>query len=599
METLLALGILSAYSVSLAQVSLGRTHVYFDTAAAIVTLVLAGKLIERAAKDRASRSISMLYRLMPRKVRMMSAAGERFVSIEALAPGEVFVVKAGERIPADGQVLEGNSYADESLLSGEAAPVAKRAGDFVVSGSLNAGGVMKVRATRTGQESTLAQIICLVERALGSRTPIERTVDQISRIFVPTVVCFAVVVFAVLATRHAGIAYSLMRATTILVIACPCALGLATPLAITAAVGSASAEGILISDSRVLETICKVDTVVLDKTGTVTRGDFQLLDVALARSIQPALAMALGTGRKADPQDELRTFHSTCLPLLAGVEAYSEHLLGRAITAYASERRIPFAQASAVEVRKGEGICGHAGGRWIFAGNLRLVSALDACVPKEIERRCEEWQKEGRTVAFFGWDGQVQGLLAFGDQVKPGAAQMVRKLRARGINVSLVSGDARHTVAVVAHEIGVDGFTAEATPAMKATIIEQLQKSGKRVAVIGDGVNDAPALAQADLGIALGTGADIAMNAAPVVLVSGSLSKVDDVFRLAERSTRVVRQNLFWAFAYNVAGISLAAAGVLTPIIAAGAMLFSSASVVGNSMRLTQRDKYEAGLPAA
>jgi heavy metal translocating P-type ATPase len=593
MEALLAMGILAAYFLSAAQTIRGQTHVYFDTAAAIVTLVLAGKLIERAAKDRASRNIALLYRLMPKKVRLLSSAGERFVAIDALAPGQVFVVKAGERVPADGIVVEGETYADESLLSGESTPVTKRIGDAVVSGSLNAGGVIQVRATRTGDESALAQIIRLVERALASRAPIERTVDRVARVFVPVVVLLAALDFAVLAGTHAGIVAAMLRATTILVIACPCALGLATPLAITAAVGRASQEGLLISDSRVLETLGKIDVVVLDKTGTVTHGDFRLVEFALLETKVEALALAGGCGG-AEPlhaeSNSEELFFAEWLPMLAGIEAYSEHLLGRAVVEYAGSHHLQSLAAEAVEIRKGEGISGTAGGRRVFIGNRQMMSTACCQMGADAELRAGELQKAGRTVAFFGWDEAVRGMLGFGDEIKPGAVEMVERLCERGIRVKMVTGDSWPTAAAVARQIGVDDFTAEAPPAAKVRIIRELQQSGKRVALIGDGVNDAPALAQADLGIALGTGADIAMSAAPVVLVSGSLARVEDAFRLAAKTRRVVRQNLSWAFIYNGLGITLAFAGVLTPIFAAAAMLLSSTSVVANSMRLTRQE---------
>jgi heavy metal translocating P-type ATPase len=593
METLLALGILSAYLLSTAQTLRGQTHVYFDTAAAIVTLVLAGKLIERAAKDRAARSIGMLYRLMPKKVRLLSVAGERFVSIDALEPGQTFVVKAGERIPADGTIVEGNTHADESLLSGESTPVAKRPGDTVVSGSLNSGGLIQVRATRTGDQSALAQIIRLVERALSTRAPIERTVDRVARMFVPAVVLLAVVEFAVLLAMHGGVAAAMLRATTILVIACPCALGLATPLAITAAVGSASQAGLLISDARVLETMGKIDVVVLDKTGTVTRGDFRLTEFALLEAGVEALGDAPWPLRDdlETMRDEKRDFIANSLPMLAGIEVYSEHLLSRAVVEYARDHGIDPAEASAVEVHKGEGISALVGGRRVFIGNGQLMGSAGCKVNLDAARRAQEWQRAGRTVAFFAWDGAVRGMLGFGDEIKPGAAEMVERLRGRGIGVKLVSGDAWPTTAFVAGRIGVGDFTAEAAPATKARIVEELQKAGKRVALVGDGVNDAPALAQADLGIALGTGADIAMGAAPVVLVSGSLYKIEEAFCLAAKTTRVVRQNLFWAFFYNIVGITLALTGVLTPIFAAAAMFLSSTSVVANSIRLTRQEE--------
>ena len=592
METLLSLGILSAYLLSAVKTMRGETHLYFDTAAAIVTLVLAGKLIERSAKDRAARAISMLYRLMPKKVRIISDAGERFVSIDALEPGQLFFVKAGERIPADGIVVEGETHADESLLTGEAAPVAKHVGDRVASGSLNAGGLIQVRATKTGDESALAQIIRLVERALSSRTSIERTVDRIARIFVPAVVLLAVADTAVLVATHTSIADAMMRATTILVIACPCALGLATPLAITAAVGSASQRGLLISDSSVLETLGEIDVVLLDKTGTVTRGDFSLVEFAVLETKVEALAMNVSEAARSRVRGRCESeeqFLDEMLPQLAGIEAFSEHLLGHAVVQYARDRRSQAIDAQAVEVRKGQGISGLVNDRRIYIGNRQLMLDSKCEVDRASEGCAQHWQEMGRTVAFFAWDGAVRGTLAFGDQIKPGAAEMVARLKARGKEIKLVSGDAGPTTSVVAEQIGVTDFIAEASPASKVQIIRELQKAGKRVALIGDGVNDAPALAQADLGIALGTGADIAMSAAPMVLMSGSLAKVEDAFRLAALTRSIVRQNLFWAFFYNIAGVALAISGVLTPIVAAAAMLFSSASVVANSMRLSLR----------
>ncbi|MGD0632091.1 MAG: heavy metal translocating P-type ATPase, partial [Terracidiphilus sp.] len=453
-------------------------------------------------------------------------------------------------------------------------------------------GVIQVRATRTGEESALAQIIRLVESALSSRAPIERIVDKTARIFVPAIVLLAAADFALLLAMHGNIAAAMLRATTILVIACPCALGLATPLAITAAVGSASQAGLLISDARVLETMDKIDVVVLDKTGTVTRGDFRLTEFAAVGVVARAVALAAaGSGHAGvtATQNAEEQFLEDCLPLLAGIESYSEHLLGRAVVQYAHEHHIRPLQARAIAIHEGGGISGQAGGRRVLVGNRQLMASTAHRMDGYAGQLAAQWQEAGRTVAFFAWDGKVRGVLAFGDEIKPGAAEMVQGLRARGIGVKLVSGDAWATTAVVAAQIGVDDYTAEAAPLTKARIVEQLQKAGKRVALIGDGVNDAPALAQADLGIALGTGADIAMGAAPMVLVSGSLARIEDAFRLAAKTRRVVRQNLFWAFFYNIVGISLALSGVLTPIFAAGAMLLSSTSVVANSMRLAKR----------
>lgn len=582
MEVLLSMGILTAYFFSVSQTVRGQTHLYFDTAAAIVTLVLAGKLIERAAKERAARAIAMMYRVMPKKARLVVDGAERFVSIDALEPNTIFFVKAGERIPADGVILEGATELDESLLSGESAPIRKCAGDTVVSGSLNIGGAFTVRALRTTEESTLVQIIRLVERALAKRAPIEHTVDLISRVFVPSVIALSIVVFGALVIFDGGQGAALMRAISILVIACPCALGLATPLALTFALGQASQNGILISDSRALESMGKIDCVVLDKTGTVTQGNFRVID-----------SMVFDR-----PGHTGKNFLADYLPVLAGIELASEHLLGRAVVQHAHEHNIRPADVTDIEVRKGEGITALHEGQRIFIGNLQLATLMGWHSSADICSVAEEWQKAGRTVAFFGCSDVVLGLISFGDRIKPGAVEMIQYLRKRGIITKLVSGDAIPTTASVAAQVGVDDYYGEVSPQGKSALVKELQSKGLCVAVIGDGVNDAPALATAEIGIALGTGAEIAMSAAPVVLVSGALDKVEEAFRLGARATRIIRQNLFWAFFYNTAGIALAISGVLNPIMAAGAMFLSSTSVVANSMRLSRSHHSKAEEPA-
>ncbi|MDX2033793.1 MAG: heavy metal translocating P-type ATPase [Blastocatellia bacterium] len=569
METLLAIGILAAYIYSIAQAFRGGAHVYFDTASAIVTLVLLGKLIERNARERTSRAIRLLHRLRPRKARVLSGGTERFVSVEALEIGNVFLVKAGERIPADGQVIDGQSHADESILTGESAPVEKEAGSHVAAGSLNISNALRIRATRVGDETTLAQIIRLVEQAIGSKSNLERTVDRISRVFVPSVVVIALLTFFI--CWLGGVATpgdALMRAITVLVIACPCALGMATPLALTAAIGWASRHGILIRDSRVLETIRNVDEVLFDKTGTITEGQFSLID-------------------SADAEGEDARFAADALPRLASLERFSEHPLGRAIVAEAQRANLPLSEPRETDIHKGLGITGRVDGSRVFIGNRRLVERESAGLPASIDERAREWERNGSTVAFFGWDGAARGAMAFGDRVRQDADDVIRALRERGVRTHLLSGDAAETTACVAGAIGADAFTAEALPDDKIRVIRERQQQGAVVAMIGDGINDAPALAQADLGIAVGSGADIAMNAASIVLMTDSLDKVLDVFDHAGKTWRIVRQNLFWAFFYNTLGISLAATGILNPIFAAAAMLLSSLSVIGNSMRLS------------
>ncbi len=556
MEALLAAGILASWCYSAVEALRGGRHVYFDTACALVALVLCGKYIERTARERTKGVIASLYRLLPAKARLLVAGEERFVPIDKLQPGDVFVVKAGERLPADGSVIHGESETDESLLTGESRPVAKRAGSEVFCGSVNAGGVLEVRITRSGGGSTLAQIVRRVGNALSRRSEIERSVDRVSRIFGPAVVILSLATFA--AWRLTGAApagQALANAISVLVIACPCALGIATPLAITAAIGAASSNGILIGDSRVLETLGKVSAVIFDKTGTATEGCLSL--------------------READ---------ACCLSDLASLEAYSEHTLGAAVVRRARDLGLELKPAHDVAVVKGCGIRGVVNGRELFIGSRRLSPP----VPEPLAARAVALERGGDTVSFFGWGGEVKGLLAFADRIRPEMPELVAALKRRAIRVLLVSGDAHETTRLVAEQIGADDFRAETLPDEKAEIVRMQQEQGLRVAMIGDGINDAPALAQADLGIALSSGTDLAMQASAVVLTGRTLQGVLAVFALSARAIRVIRQNLFWAFFYNSTGIALAAAGLLNPILAAGAMVLSSLTVILNSLRLNK-----------
>lgn len=595
MEALLALGILAAYGYSVVQTLRGEIHLYFDTATVIVTLVLAGKLIERGAKEKTSRWISQLHRMMPNKVRLLAKGSERFVNVDMLEQGAIFLVKAGERIPADGVVVEGVSHADESLLTGESVPVRKDSGDRVAAGSVNLDGILRVRATKSASDSTLARIIALVERALSSRCEIERAVDRVSRIFVPSVVLIALLTFFITwISGSASLVQSLMRAVTVLVIACPCALGLATPLAITSAFGSASRRGILVRDSRVLETLRKVDTVILDKTGTVTEGKFSLLDLLPCNEsgAETVLVATMAGNVHSEIRPPLRATaaetSTEALALLASLEQYSEHPLGKAATDFARRAGIKLQDADWVEIHKGRGIVGRVDGKQVFAGNRRLAMQLGARIDEDMEKQARDWESQGKTVSFVGWDGELHALAAFGDRLKPEAIELARELKRHGVEVRLVSGDARATTKWAASCLGID-CDFEVPPEEKAEAVRRLQQSGTVVAMVGDGINDAPALAQADLSIAMGSGTDIAMEAAAVVLMRGSLNQILDVFDLAQKTMRIVRQNLFWAFFYNSIGIALAVSGILNPIMAASAMLLSSVSVVGNSTRLARQ----------
>jgi heavy metal translocating P-type ATPase len=540
MESLLSLGILAAFGYSVWQGLRGGTHLYFDIACAITTLVLLGKWIEQGAKQRAAQSISTLHRMLPKKARVLDRGSERFVSIEALRAGDSFLVKAGERIPADGVVEAGASQADESLLTGESVPVSKRAGSEVAAGSLNLTGVLTVRATNVGAGSTINQIVAAVERAVGSRSDVEQKVDRVSRMFVPAVIGVALLVF-VFADHDA-----LLRAITVLVIACPCALGIATPLALTAAVTAASRNGILVRDSRVLESIRRIDTVVLDKTGTVTESEFSLL-----------------------------FWDGTDFAAVASLEAYSEHPLGHAVVARARELGLALSQASDVEILRGQGIRGVVEGKRIAIGSAAFLGV-------------EQVETSADTHAWYSIDGALAGKLVFGNKVRQSAAELVAGLKARGVDVWILSGDSESTTAAVARKIGAENWKGATRPQQKIEFLEGLKRQGRTVAMVGDGINDAPALAAANLGIAMGSGSDLAMRSASMVLMSGNLNRVVDAFELSRKTSQVVRQNLFWAFFYNTGGIAFAATGLLNPIIAAAAMVVSSLTVIANSYRLSR-----------
>jgi len=557
MEALISTGVLAAFAYSSAQAFLGGRHFYFDTACAIVTLVLTGKALERNAKDRSARAIAMLHRLLPKKARLRIDGQERFVAIEALEADTLILVKPGERIPADGVVVEGQSTVDESVVTGESDPRAKAVGDAVICGSLNTAGVLELRVTRCGEDSTLAQIVKSVQAALAGKSPLERMVDRVSRMFIPVVLVLAALTVLVCLSRGLPGTEAMLRGIAVLVIACPCALGIATPLATTAAIGAASRQGIIIRDVRVLETFRKVDLLVLDKTGTVTEGDFRV--------------------RHAEVDH---------LELVAALESYSEHPLAHAVKRYAEAHGVDRLDASGIEIRAGRGLAGLVAGHRVAVGNRRLMMEDGLQLPPAVGAKASAWEAEGLTVAFAAVDGLCAGALAFGDRPRAEAAAVIAELRARGVRTVLLSGDAAATTERIAKAVGVDEFLGEVSPAEKAEAVRRFQAQGKVVAMVGDGINDAPALAAADLGIAMGSGADLAMHAAPVVLMRDSLTRITRVFRLATLTLRVLKQNLFWAFFYNTAGISLAMTGVLNPILAAGAMVLSSLSVIGNSMRL-------------
>ncbi|MDR3709068.1 MAG: heavy metal translocating P-type ATPase [Capsulimonadaceae bacterium] len=561
METLVSLGSLTAYAYSIQQVLTGGRHVYFDTASMLVALVTVGKFIESGVRASTIDALSMLHGLLPRKACVLNEnSEERLVSIERLEPGNVVRVRPGERIAADGVVANGAADVDESLMSGESRPVAKTTGDAVTGGTIVQGGALDVRITRVGADGALARMIAVVDEALRRRTISEQRADKISRVFVPVIVILAAAtVFAMLAGGHA-LSEAIPRAVAVLVIACPCALGIATPLAISAAVGAAARKGIIVADPSVFEKLGLIRALVFDKTGTLTEGRFAV------HCLMPSDADAA--------------------PLVA-LERLSEHPLGRAITRWATEGEPE--NVSRFEAVAGAGVRGIVRGASWFAGNARLVANLGGGIPENLAAEANRLQAEGLSVVYWGRDGrEVTGLIALGDRIRPGAADLAGALSARGITTHMVSGDAGETVRAAAQALGIETWQAQASPSEKAQWIDDVRgglPSGALVGMVGDGVNDAPSLARSDVGIAMATGAELASRAAHVTLLSTDPRRIRELIDLAKKATRIIRQNLFWACAYNLVCVPLAMLGYVQPVWAAVAMIVSSFTVIVNARR--------------
>ena len=562
METLITLGVGVSFVYSLWVLARGGVHVYFDTSDMLVALVLIGKHIESGARQDATGAIALLYGLLPKKAVVKSPDGrEVLVAIEKLGVGDVVLVRPGERIPCDGRIRSGAALVDESLLSGEARPVAKKAGEEVVGGTVATDAPLSVEVTRTGAETTLAQMISLVEAALAAKSPVEQWADKISRRFVPAMIALSVLTGLTLLLMGRIPADALVRAVTVLVIACPCALGLATPLAVTSGVGAAAARGILIGNTDVLQLLPRATHLLLDKTGTLTEGRFAVQEFS---------------GTPAD------------LLALAALEEPSEHPLARALVAYARREGLShFAEVSAFTRLAGQGVLGTVQGERWFIGSRALCVALGAAIPVRFEATAQVAELSAQTALFYGSAGQVRGLVTLGDALRPGAAAAVQALLRCGLSLEVVSGDAQVTTEAVARAVGISKATAQMLPTDKVARVREVQAGNTVVALAGDGINDAPALAQADIGIAFGSGTEIARRAADITLVGDDLGRLADLFTLARQTAQVIRQNLFWACLYNAVCIPLAVVGVIrNPIFAAAAMLVSSLSVVLNTRRL-------------
>ena len=567
MDVLVAMGTTAAFGLSvylMATATSAMPHLYFEASAAVITLVLLGKYFESRAKQSTTAALKALMTLRPDVARVVRDGDEIEVPVDAVGVGDVVLVKPGERIPIDGVLTRGTSYVDESMVTGESAPQAKGEGDDVTGGTINGEGLIHIRTTAVGSDATLARIIEMVRGAQGSKAPVQRLVDRIAAVFVPAVIAIAVATFAGWMLTGAGMVTSIVAAVSVLVIACPCALGLATPTALMVGTGAAARAGILIKDADALERAHDVDTVVFDKTGTLTEGRPRVSEVTTSS----------GT-------------HDDLLRLLAAAESGSEHPIARAIIDEAQERSLPAATLDDFSAVPGHGLHATVDGRAILAGNRKLMT--DNGVDTEsLEDRARSLESGGHTVVWVavGEPAALLGFVAVGDNIRDAARTAIDTLRARATRVVLLTGDNARTAAHVAEELGIDTVVAEVLPGDKLAEVERLRADGAVVAMVGDGVNDAPALAAADLGVAMGTGTDVAMHTAGVTLMRPEPTLVADAIDVSKATYNKIRQNLFWAFIYNVIGIPLAALGLLSPAIAGAAMAFSSVSVVSNSLRL-------------
>ncbi|MEO2107641.1 MAG: copper-translocating P-type ATPase, partial [Actinomycetota bacterium] len=567
MDTLIAIGTLAAYLFSTVQLFTGG-DLYFETAALIIAFLVLGRYFEARAKSRAGKAIAALLELGAKEARVIRDGVEVMVPVDQVVRGDLMRIRPGEKVPTDGVVEDGASAVDESMLTGESVPVEKTTGSTVTGATVNASGVLVVRATAVGAETALSQIVKLVADAQAGKGEAQRLADRISAVFVPVVLVLALLTFAgwtVVAGDPVG---GLIAAVAVLIIACPCALGLATPTAIMVGTGRGADLGILIKGVEVLERTRTITTVVFDKTGTLTTGRMSLTDVQAAATTEEELLRRVGA-----------------------VEADSEHPIGQAITTAARSRVGTLPAAGDFEALAGHGVRADVDGATVWVGRRKLLAEAGLILAEDLDDRARALESAGKTAVFAGWEGEVRGVLAVADTVKDDAAAIVDRLHDMGLTVAMITGDNARTAQAVADSVGIDRVMAEVLPSDKQSEVQRLQAQGEVVAMVGDGVNDAPALVQADLGIAIGTGTDVAIESSDLTLMRGDVAGVATAIQLSRRTYRTILQNLGWAFGYNTLAIPLAALGLLNPIIAGAAMAFSSVSVVTNSLRLRRFGK--------
>ncbi len=576
MDTLISLGTLAALGYSAWAMATNQSDTYFESGATITTLILLGRYLEAKSRGQASEAIGKLMQLGAKTAHRLNGNVVEDVPIEAVQVSDLLLVKPGEKIPVDGVVTEGHSEVDESMLTGESMPVSKKSGDTVFGATLNSNGSLTMRATKVGEGTVLGQIVQLVTDAQTQKAPMQRLADKIASIFVPVVLAIAVLTFVGWYVATHNVAASIIPAVAVLVIACPCALGLATPTAIMVGTGTGAKKGILIKNGEALEKGKRVDVVLFDKTGTLTEGKPAVIDVVVMSNDKFPMS---NQAQNSNNQNFI-------LRLAASIEQYSEHPLALAIVKAAKEKNVELLPTKNFQSVTGKSVSGLV----TFDGKEQVISVgktnVNNATSQSYNNEVHRFESEAKTAVYVSVNQDVIGIIAIADVLKPDAVEAIKKLKARGVSTAMITGDNAKTAQAIAALSGIDIVFAEVLPGDKAAKVKELQAQNKKVAFVGDGINDAPALAQADLGIAMGTGTDIAIEAGDIVIVQGSPTKVVEALALSQSTFRVIKQNMFWAFGYNVAAIPLAALGLLNPMIAAGAMAFSSVSVVMNSLRL-------------